>query len=144
MDGPVAAPVRRAQRPRQRAEVRDEVGDREPARHRDWTWNFFGSQEEQAEKSDAVRVVETGTVEAGAAYADGKVNATGGSRRRSTCRQRRAAKADGGEPARIHHRDRREARSGSLDRQEKPTRAADEAEGDGDGAGAERRAGSRR
>ena len=55
------------------------------------TWNFFGSQEEQAEKSDAARVPATGTVEAGAAYADAKVNATGRGRRKSSWRQRRAA-----------------------------------------------------
>ena len=85
MDGPVAAPVRRAQRPRQRAEVRDEVGDRVPAHHRDRYLDFFRLAGGQAVTSDAARVPATGTVEAGAAQADGKVNAAGRGRKKSSC-----------------------------------------------------------
>ena len=72
VDGPVAAPVRRAQRPRQRAEARDEVADRAPARHRDWYLEFFRLAGEQVRDAGEARVPATGTVEAGAAYADEK------------------------------------------------------------------------
>ncbi len=99
------------------------------------TVNFFRLVVEQVEMPDAARVTETGTVGAAVAYAGGKMIATEGSRRRSTCRQRRAAK-----PAAVTRHgfatgtvaEHGPVRCGSW-RSEEPARAAREAEGVGDG-----------
>ena len=123
---PDGVPEGEARPPRQRAEARGQSSRRWWSPERltlrignrlttaTITVNFFRLVVEQVEMPDAARVTETGTVGAAVAYVDGKMIATGSGRRRSTCRQRRAAKADGGGAARVRHRDRRGARTGSL------------------------------
>ncbi len=97
--------------------------------------NFFRLVVEQVEMPDAARVTETGTVGAAVAYVGGKLIATGSGRRRSTCRQRRAAKPTAVARSRSTTGTVAEhgpVRCGSW-RSEKPTRAAREVEVVGDG-----------